>query len=845
MEKILRLGFIMGGGVSLGTFSGAALTEALKQQLVYGQYDTGEVDDAGQPIYRRYDRVEVDVCSGASAGAIALALLLRTLANPRDQYRFLEYPNYVALRKDLEQMLAKQFGDALAPLQTECPVVYEQLLAAQTAQAVQEKVWSKEVDLERFLGTGYYEKDLEGTASFLDRDVVDQLARRLFPFEQPETERLAHCTLLAKRVLFGCTLANLSHTVRKERHQHEHAGPERSLLQALNDSTVDRVHSELRVFDLHWEALSEEQARTTPLRWVSYHNGAPMTYSQNDRSGRPHQKTARSLYSNDVWKELAATAIASGAVPLAFEPVVLTRYAHEFGQEWTDALADQTAYPFTYVDGGLFNNEPVQEALRLATYLDQFHRGAPIQRQLIFVDPDVTELENQFRIQAHEKVAVGRSLFSSKTKAAVKSTASRLLSGMSHLLSALLNEAQSIEVGNVQQLLVELEHRDQLRRLYRSAYGTIPADEELKELLAFGQEELEARRRELHLPEEVLSLAGELLRVALEEAETLTEHLPLADERALLDSALSFLHTPQPSLHKAAAAWSFALSCVLLDLALGLVGKTAPSTIVPIAPFNFYTPQKKLSLLPLPGSGMAGFTGFASAAASAYEVQYGRFCAKQILALLQHIPKETPQHLPLPAPFDYGQLDDRLVVHVRKALVKRIKEMIPRNFGSVLPLLSGYLNDSVQQFIEHHLHPSKQRSSFEFRLWVPSEAYTLQGFTPEGAPDRKHSTTPVQLAGGYYLVTHLQYDFQAEQWVGPHTNFLQSLCVQRSKFFEDVPLLNLELPMMQRYSEADRSPYPIYRADVRRLLRREEFADVPATIWTLEAGVTALDVGLW
>lgn len=37
MSKTLKLGFAMGGGVSLGTFSGAALTEVVKQAIVFGR----------------------------------------------------------------------------------------------------------------------------------------------------------------------------------------------------------------------------------------------------------------------------------------------------------------------------------------------------------------------------------------------------------------------------------------------------------------------------------------------------------------------------------------------------------------------------------------------------------------------------------------------------------------------------------------------------------------------------------------------------------------------------------------------------------------------------------------
>src|SRR4051794_518520 len=68
----LRLGFALGGGVSLGTFCGSALSESIKLLLLYGR------DRHGQP----YDRIRIDVFSGASAGALSLGLMLRTLAEP-------------------------------------------------------------------------------------------------------------------------------------------------------------------------------------------------------------------------------------------------------------------------------------------------------------------------------------------------------------------------------------------------------------------------------------------------------------------------------------------------------------------------------------------------------------------------------------------------------------------------------------------------------------------------------------------------------------------------------------------------------------------------------------------
>ena len=66
MGKELRLGFAMGGGVSLGTFSGAALSEAIKLLILHNQ---------------QYDKITIDVFSGASAGALTLVLMLRNLSH--------------------------------------------------------------------------------------------------------------------------------------------------------------------------------------------------------------------------------------------------------------------------------------------------------------------------------------------------------------------------------------------------------------------------------------------------------------------------------------------------------------------------------------------------------------------------------------------------------------------------------------------------------------------------------------------------------------------------------------------------------------------------------------------
>jgi len=148
---------------------------------------------------------------------------------------------------------------------------------------------------------------------------------------------------------------------------------------------------------------------------------------------------------------------------------VLNRYRYEFGQQWAKELDDKQSYPFTYVDGGIFNNEPIKEAMRLAFYLDTISPDKNVDRQLIFVDPNVTELENQFRITAHEKLSIGRTVLSGQAKITKKPTILRMFSKLSHLLSAVLNEAQSIEVGRITETLHQFERRQKMCTFYRQA----------------------------------------------------------------------------------------------------------------------------------------------------------------------------------------------------------------------------------------------------------------------------------------------------------------------------------------------------------------------------------------
>src|ERR1041385_1225446 len=185
MPTTLRVGFAMGGGVSLGTFCGGALSQALKLLIVYGR------NRQGQP----FGKVEVDVFSGASAGALSLGAMLR----------------YLLCRTDDQEAkaageLQAEFGDAFNQL---LPPARADLIAAQVVQDLQQQLWTDEIKLGKLL-PGDQNAPLRFKASLLDRGAVDDIARRHLVQWQGTGIRLDRRRLLADRVLYACTLANLT-----------------------------------------------------------------------------------------------------------------------------------------------------------------------------------------------------------------------------------------------------------------------------------------------------------------------------------------------------------------------------------------------------------------------------------------------------------------------------------------------------------------------------------------------------------------------------------------------------------------------------------------------------------
>jgi predicted acylesterase/phospholipase RssA len=306
MSKKLKVAVVAGGGWSLGAFTGGAVWELVRQ--LHSNRDRS-----------RYDRFEVDVLAGSGAGALTLAVLLRTLANP------------------------EAFGTAAA--------------LARVGEA-QRAAWLEGMDFSLLMrDTGVRRPAL------LDRSAIDALATELLSWTAGQP---AHPVLLGDRVLLGMNLLNFNGIPIRA-----------SQLTALPDTVSTTLFRDHRVF-----CFDFGEPESAPL---------------------PHWRhfAGEHVHAGEAWHEVAATAVASGAVPVAFEPVVLQRVRDEYGSLWPEELEDRDEFPFTYGDGGPFQHQPLREAMHLIALQDARESPGSFERVLIFVDPNLSGSKHAFGLKFH------------------------------------------------------------------------------------------------------------------------------------------------------------------------------------------------------------------------------------------------------------------------------------------------------------------------------------------------------------------------------------------------------------------------------------------------------------
>lgn len=366
-----KLALILSGAASLGSFEAGVLTEML--------YVLDAL--AGDPR----TRIELDVITGASAGAMTAALVARaTMLDPE-------------------------------------------------ARALLHRAWVEEIDIADLL------RDPASNA-FLSRAAVERIARECLT--SPVARRAAP---FAPNVLYlSVTLANMT-------------GIDYELEDRLaqRGRFIDTFHTDRRRFRIGERAPAIDPATGRP---------------DLDLDTREPRRV-NTVDDPETWVRVRDAAVASGSFPLAFPPMMLpVDLAELFGSAMREPPGR-----FCYVDGGLFNNEPIREAVQLALEAD----GGELEADRIFVLVDANLNRSAVDLEIDDTLA--------------------LLPTAARLLAIVRGEAGANDWIRAQRVNNELEWRDlMLETMAEVVRGDGLAQPEL--LLAglrHTAEEIVARKRAL------------------------------------------------------------------------------------------------------------------------------------------------------------------------------------------------------------------------------------------------------------------------------------------------------------------------------------------------------------
>lgn len=649
--KTLRISLAMGGGVAMGTFSGAALTESLKLLLLFGKDRDGN----------EYKTLELDSMSGASAGAISLAILLRTLVDYKSVMKDANYYTEKEILEDLEDNYSKNVIREITPSKL------EDLKALHVAQKIQERIWVNILDLNLLFGEknkGKY--DIEKAFGLLDRENVSKLVDKYICQNLTNISEKTVRVLSKDRFLFACSLSNLTPVKKPEVFRRYNTissnGQSFKYISNLLNSVSSFEHAELRVIDFVFNKGIIENV-PSDSRWIKFYPNE--LFKQTIK-----EATSFNLNESDSWRVLAASAIACGAFPIAFEPLLLKRYREEFGDAWPEQFVsihkeltagsvlansfidkdqplDYSSFNFPYIDGGTFNNEPIKEAFKLSYYNDFNKEDTEVDRVVMFVDPIVRESDPLFKQSSYDTISnkidddsVNFEKISELNKAV----------GITSSIISMLKRQGSIKEEHKSDRFVENSNLNNQLQKYLFATETTYSDRpELIETavkkigIFLGKDVIPAGTRKVHRyllwlakrkvrneEGKMISLFPILLNLPDVSFKMLLELLP--DKNYNLPEAINHLIDNQSIRWERSDSdlvneFQKLFLIALADIGLETIGKDLKAIRVGITPHNVYG-----STISLPGSEMFAFGGFADSDVRQYSFNYGRVCALNILS---------------------------------------------------------------------------------------------------------------------------------------------------------------------------------------------------------------------
>ncbi len=812
----LKLGFAMGGGVSLGTFNAGALSQTIKLAILYGQDRKGHL----------YDKVEIDVFSGASAGSISLAIMLRALSSSTDEQL-----------QEADVALISEFGSDYTDLPSSSNKKAA-LQAVQVMQTLQEQVWVEKVSMDALLDTISDDvdnpKSLKFSAGLLNRAALENIASELLN-NTPTIDSNQKQEVLAERVLFASSLSNLSPILQDAR---EEFAASTGSQYVLADGMTSVTHRETRIFDLYFgdqsntDYLNDETKY--PERWTRYHLGDSKNNVIGDMRGDK----------KDVWTRIISTAIASGAFPMAFEPVVLERYKFEYGSLWPKELENQKQFNFTYIDGGVFNNEPIRDAFKLASFIDAHDERLDTERCIIFVDPAVTDIKTNFMVPVQKRFTLTSPLVGDNVIGDIdgidleaKTSLDRLLSHIATIGNAIFMQARAIEGDKVFAVRKQMELRDKIRESFAAQSSDTDVSVALLSLIcqqldAIMQKDL----KNILLPPSALSLATEAKRVYREILATEQQALPhpiLEISYADIDSDIEKLlraDTPTGSTY----AWFLLLNFIQIDQSMRLSGKSDKTRFIAIGPFEEPSAStlQQAKKIALPGDKLIAFGGFMYERTRAVDLGIGKFCATKALLAAKLIDTNVSipncPKLTLEEEDEYQRMLDKGV----KAVLSRVVDMVR---ASNIPILSAIPKGAIKWLLGKVTQSESLANTYELRIELPEGINNLEfdgrGKIP-GFSDK--DIKPIKLHGKLYLITFADFDQMSAKWHGPHITKKQTIHIDQHGFI-DKTYASINTPDPALLSELALSGYSVLTTKLKKQRGREQLLE-----WQVTKQLTAL-----
>ena len=513
---------------------------------------------------------------------------------------------------------------------------------------------------------------MDDSFGLLERQHMEQLIAEYLLAGTPNIENLK--VLDRNRVLFACSLTNILPMP---------INPNDEELNDLKKNVLNSTgvfnHAEVRVIDYIFDDTILKE-KPSDNRWLKF-----STNTDSEKSPVHFDVTQ-----DEAWAVISASALACGAFPIAFPPVLLKRYQAEYdlgsqktgaGQrlahasikrssyqmgeeqlvtEWPHSFLeiqrsieyitegkrnsffndtagtrmDYKSFNFPYVDGGTFNNEPIKEAYRIASFQDYKRKDTEqTERLVLFVDPIVRKEQfPNFRVSSFSPIS-GKS----KPK---ESTEINKLSGSIGSLIGLLKDQGRIKEGdrirdigeNFALKEVLFKYLDENEDIKLSAEICLKAFDKIlnnlnENIISIGtRKPIEYFVEQLRM-ENGAEWEGKDLDQLEEEADSIAEAMFEAKGDLSLAGILEkFGIKGKPKSINIFASTVFK---VIADISLDTAGKNPKAINAAILPIN-----EDKEIIDLPGTEIQAFAGFASKPSKKYAFEYGRLST--LMALSDH-----------------------------------------------------------------------------------------------------------------------------------------------------------------------------------------------------------------